>query len=49
MASPDYILKRGYSLALKNGKIIKYATELEVGDELTTRFIDGEIKSIIKP
>ena len=48
-ASPDYILKRGYSLALKDGKIIKHASDLRAGEELTTRFIDGEIKSIIKP
>ena len=49
MASPDSILKRGYSLALKDGKIIKHASDLRAGEELTTRFIDGEIKSIIKP
>ena len=49
VASPDYILKRGYSLALKDGKIIKHASDLRAGEELTTRFIDGEIKSIIKP
>lgn len=49
MASPDYILKRGYSLALKDGKIIKHASDLRAGEELTNRFIDGEIKSIIKP
>ena len=29
MASPDYILKRGYSLALKDGKIIKHASDCE--------------------
>lgn len=48
MASPDYILRRGYSLTLREGKIIKRAEELQVGDELTTRFMDGEVKSIIK-
>jgi exodeoxyribonuclease VII large subunit len=45
MASPDYILKRGYSMTLKNGKIIKRATAFTTGDELTTRFTDGEVKS----
>lgn len=49
MASPDYILKRGYSLTLKDGKIIKHAADLRSGDELTTRFTDGEVKSIINP
>ena len=48
MASPDYILRRGYSLTLREGKIIKRAEELQGGDELTTRFMDGEVKSIIK-
>lgn len=48
MASPVYILRRGYSLTLREGKIIKRAEELRVGEELTTRFMDGEVKSIIK-
>ena len=48
MASPDYILCRGYSLTLREGKIIKRAEELQAGEELTTRFMDGEVKSIIK-
>ena len=48
MASPDYVLKRGYSLALKDGKIIKHATDLASGDELVTRFADGDVKSIVK-
>ncbi|MCD8268043.1 MAG: exodeoxyribonuclease VII large subunit [Parabacteroides sp.] len=48
MASPDYVLKRGYSLTLKDGKIIKHATGLTSGDELTTRFMDGEVKSIVE-
>ena len=45
MASPDYVLKRGYSLTLKDGKIIKQADGLVVGDELITRFADGEVRS----
>lgn len=47
MASPDYVLKRGYSLTLKDGKIIKNATDLAPGEELTTRFVNGEVKSIV--
>ncbi len=45
MASPDYVLKRGYSLTLKDGKIIKQAGGLAAGDELITRFADGEVRS----
>jgi exodeoxyribonuclease VII large subunit len=44
MASPDYLLKRGYSLTLRNGKIVKQAEELEQGDEMTVRFADGEVQ-----
>lgn len=47
MASPDYILKRGYSLTLKDGKIVKQAADLQPGDRLTTRFTDGEVISTI--
>ena len=47
MASPDYVLKRGYSLTLKDGKIIKHAAALKEGDELVTRFADGEVRSTI--
>jgi exodeoxyribonuclease VII large subunit len=45
MVSPEYIMKRGYSLTLKEGKIMKRAVSFKTGDELTTRFVDGEIKS----
>lgn len=45
MASPDYILRRGYSLTLKDGKIVKHASDLQSGDRLITRFMDGEISS----
>lgn len=47
MASPDYVLKRGYSLTLKDGKIIKQAAGLEAGEELVTRFADGEVHSTV--
>ena len=48
MASPDYILKKGYTLTLKEGKIIKSASELISGDELSTRFADGMRESVVK-
>lgn len=47
MVSPENILKRGYSLTLKDGKIMKHATAFSSGDEMTTRFIDGEVKSTV--
>ncbi len=45
LASPDYILQRGYSIALQDGKIKKKASELTRGDRITTRFYDGDIES----
>jgi exodeoxyribonuclease VII large subunit len=45
LASPEYILKRGYTLTLREGKIVKRATALASGNEMTTRFTDGEVKS----
>lgn len=47
MASPDYVLKRGYSLTLREGRIVKHAAELDAGDELVTRFADGEVHSSV--
>jgi exodeoxyribonuclease VII large subunit len=48
MASPDYILRKGYTLTLKDGKIVKRAAELHTNDNLTTRFADGEVRSVIR-
>ena len=47
LSSPDYILKRGYSLTVKAGKIVKRAADLQPDDCITTRFVDGEVTSII--
>lgn len=48
LISPENILKKGYTLTFKNGKVIKAASAVEAGDVITTRFADGEIKSVIK-
>jgi exodeoxyribonuclease VII large subunit len=42
MVSPEYILKRGYTLTMRDGKIIKHAAELSAGDKITIKFSDGE-------
>ena len=47
LASPDYILKRGYTLTLQGGRIVKSKAELLLGNPLTTRFTDGEVESTI--
>lgn len=48
LASPDYILKRGYSLTWREGKLVKKASDLSLGDHLVTRFSDGEIHSKVE-
>ncbi len=47
MASPDYVLKRGYSLTLRNGRIVKHVSDVAAGDLLTTRMADGEFSSTV--
>ena len=47
-SSPDRILAKGYTLTLCDGRIIKSASELSVGDEVVTRFADGDVTSTVK-
>lgn len=46
-ASPEHLLKRGYSITLKDGKVVTDVSVLHPGDELTTRFAKGEVKSVV--
>lgn len=48
LISPQNILKKGYSITLKNGKMIKRATEAKKGDEIITLLSNGEVKSIVQ-
>lgn len=48
LVSPYNILKKGYSLTAKNGKIIHSVNELNAGDIITTIFIDGKKQSEIR-
>lgn len=45
LISPQNILKKGYSITLKNGKAVKSVASLKKGDLLTTLLADGEITS----
>lgn len=47
MSAPETLLKKGYSLTLKNGKIIKNKTQVRAGDMITTRLQDGEVISVV--
>ena len=48
MISPGNLLKRGYTMTLRNGKIAKSATEFSENDILETRFADGSVWSEVK-
>ena len=46
-ASPENILKKGYTLTLKDGKIIKSSSRLQKGERITIRFFDGERAGVV--
>lgn len=45
---PDNVLKRGYSITLKNGKALKSSINLKEGDEIITKLYEGEVSGTIK-
>lgn len=45
---PVNVLKRGYSITLKNGKAINDAAELREGDQLTTMLLSGSVTSVVE-
>lgn len=47
LLNPENILKRGFTLTLKDGKIVTLADQLNVNEEIVTKFRDGEVKSKI--
>ena len=48
-ASPEKLLKRGYSITLKNGKAVTDASQVNAGDTLITRLAKGEVVSTASP
>jgi exodeoxyribonuclease VII large subunit len=48
LVDPQNILKRGYSLTMMNGKIVKSVGHLAEGDLLQTRLSDGTVESKVK-
>lgn len=47
LTDPENVLKRGYTLTLKEGVIVKSAKQLDVNEQIETRFADGKVKSKI--
>jgi len=48
LVDPQNILKRGYSLTMMNGKILKSVQLVKEGDLLETRLSDGTVESKVK-
>lgn len=47
LLSPEFALRRGFSITIKNGKQITEIKDLKSGDKITTRLADGTIESIV--
>jgi exodeoxyribonuclease VII large subunit len=47
LLNPENVLSRGYTLTMKDGKIVKSVSPLQLNDEIETRFADGNVKSKI--
>jgi exodeoxyribonuclease VII large subunit len=48
LVDPQNILKRGYSLTMLNGKIIKSVHQIKEGDLIETRLSDGKVDSTVE-
>jgi len=48
LSSPEYILAKGYSITMKEGKAVKNAGDLKHGDRILTRLGKGEVQSIVE-
>jgi Exonuclease VII, large subunit len=47
LTSPENILKKGYSLTLINGKVVRDASQLKRGDRVTTLYERGSSESLV--
>ena len=45
---PTLLLRRGYSMTMKDGKIVRDANQLQTGDEIETRLANGIVRSTVK-
>lgn len=45
LASPDRLLRMGFSITLCDGRIVRHATDVTAGQHLVTRLADGTVSS----
>ena len=48
LLSPENVLKRGYSITMKDGKAVRNAEELSPGDLIVTQLHEGTITSVVE-
>ena len=48
LSSPEYILKKGYSITMKDGKIVKNTADIKSGDLIFTKLYQGEVQSVVE-
>ena len=48
LSDPVHVLKRGYSITKKDGKILKSIDQLKTGDVIETLLSSGKVKSTVK-
>ncbi len=48
LMKPENVLKKGYSISLVDGKVLRTAKKAVPGQKMITRLYDGEIESIIE-
>jgi exodeoxyribonuclease VII large subunit len=47
LLSPENVLRRGYSITMKEGRAVTDAKSLQPGDHIVTRFYEGEVTSTV--
>ena len=48
-ASPELMLKKGYSITTLAGKVVKSVSQLQSSDKITTHLADGKLESVVCP
>jgi exodeoxyribonuclease VII large subunit len=48
LLKPENILRRGYSITMKDGVAIRNAEEVSKGEVITTKLFHGEVESVVK-
>jgi len=47
---PEQVLGRGYTITTrkKDGKVVRSAQHLKIGEHIVTRFADGQVESVVE-